>query len=290
MPFNAQTQIPQHSPETVATLCHVCLFYHFEANGTAKAKHKRGCVECKFKLGSETFPAGAVMISMPCKRTETNQTKSLLLSSYEFRRPLYKGAWWRVFFLLPEDEEGLLRDANPPRDEGTAAKVGTARTPSPAAARVRVGTTFPELLPLLVTALLPPPPFVFPLPPVLLLLVLGTELAPPGLCCGRPLDITQRPDEKLPEIRCVAAQSIRTCCYLAALEGLGYLASWLACVLASWEEATVPEHPACLTCPVPVAPVTGGVWESVCCTKSKRTGTRTRTSATTTALLRRLAG
>lgn len=120
---------------------------------------------------------------------KTNQTKSLLLSSQEFKRPLQRGAWWRDLFLLvaEEDAEGLLSEANPPLDDCTAAKAGTDKLPSPAAASVREGTTFPELFPLPV-ALLPLPPLVLA---VLLLLVLGTELAPPALCCGRLLDIIQ---------------------------------------------------------------------------------------------------
>lgn len=126
----------------------------------------------------------------------TNQTKSLLLSSYEFKRPLQRGVWWRDFFLLPEEAEGLLSEAKPPRDDGTAAKVGTDKPPSlVAAAKVREGTTFPEL-PLLVTALLPPPPLVFPVPPALLLLLVpGTALAPPACCCCRLLDIVRNRQE-----------------------------------------------------------------------------------------------
>ncbi len=111
-----------------------------------------------------------------------------LLSRFQ---PGQRARRWGLGAYVPEDAEGLLREAKPPRDEGTAAKVGTDKPPSPAVARVREGTTFPELLPLLVTALLPPPPLVFPVPPVLLLLVPGTELAPPALCCGRLLDIMQ---------------------------------------------------------------------------------------------------
>lgn len=100
----------------------------------------------------------------------------------------------------PEDEDGLLKEANPPRDVGTAARVGTDKPPSPpAAARLLEGTTFPALFPLLETALPPPPP-----PPpglLLLLLVLGTELAPPEpcCCCGRLLDMTQGPTRKSPK-------------------------------------------------------------------------------------------
>lgn len=132
-----------------------------------------------------------------CLFVFTNQTKSLLLSSYEFKRPLQRGVWWRDFFLLPEEAEGLLSEAKPPRDDGTAAKVGTDKPPSlVAAANVREGTTFPELLPLLVTALLPPPPLVFPVPPALLLLLVpGTELAPPACCCCRLLDIVRNRQE-----------------------------------------------------------------------------------------------
>lgn len=104
---------------------------------------------------------------------------------------MYRGVWWRDLFLLPEDADGLLREANPPRDDGTAAKVGTDKALSPAAPKVREGTTFPELLPLLVTALLPPLPFEFPVDAVLLLLVPGTEFAPAAFCCGRLLDIMQ---------------------------------------------------------------------------------------------------
>lgn len=112
----------------------------------------------------------------------------MVLSSYEFKRPLYKGAGWRDFFLLPEGAEGLLREANDPRDDGTAAKVDADKPPSVAVASGRVGTTFPELLPLLVTALLPP---LLAVLPVLLLLVLGTDPAPAALCCPRLLDIIQ---------------------------------------------------------------------------------------------------
>lgn len=183
-------------------LRHVCLVYHFEANGTEKQAEARVIVQLSNFYG--THPKARVQY-------KTNQTKSLLLSSYEFKRPLYSGAWCRDLFLLPEDADGLLREAKPPRADGTAARVGTDRPPSPAAARVREGTTFPEVLPLLVGALLPPPPFVFPVPPVLLLLlllVLGTELAPAALCCGRLLDIIQGRLET-PQIRCVAIQSIR---------------------------------------------------------------------------------
>lgn len=142
---------------------------------------------------------------------QMGQTKSLLLSSYEFKRPLHKGAWWRDFFLLPEEPEGLLREAKAPRDDGTAAKLGTDKPPSPAAAKLRVGTTFPELLPLLVTAaLLPPPPLVFPVPPVLLL-VPGTELAPPAFSCGRLLDMMRGgPTRNSPKSSALFAQSIRT--------------------------------------------------------------------------------
>lgn len=95
-----------------------------------------------------------------------------------------------------------LNEAKPPRDVGTATKVGTDKLLSPAAAKVREGTTFPELLPLPVAALFAPP--LFPVPPVLLLLVLGTELAPPGLCCGRLPDIMQgrRETPKNPLPRC----------------------------------------------------------------------------------------
>lgn len=152
----------------------------FRSKWDWKSRGKKSRVYCKsfnfsYKTNFLRFPA-------------PHQTKSLLLSSYEFKRPLHKGAWWRDFFLLPEDAEGLLREAKPPRDDGTAARLGTDKPPSPAAAKLRVGTTFPELLPLLVTALLPAPPLAFPVPPVLLL-VLGTELAPPALSCGRLLDI-----------------------------------------------------------------------------------------------------
>lgn len=164
-----------------------------------------------------------------CPKQKTHQTKSLLLSSYEFNRPLYRGAWWRDFFLLPEDAEGLLREAKPPRDDGTAAKVGTVKPPSPAgAAGLREGTTFPELLPLLVTALLPPPPFVFPAPPVPpppppLLLVLGTEPAPPALCCGRLFDIMRgRPETPRKPLRCCSQHPDSAAMWL--LERLGPLA------------------------------------------------------------------
>lgn len=212
----------------MSTLCHVCLFYHFEANGTEKARNSR--FNCK---SYKTMQA----LDISC----THQTKSLLLSSYEFKRPLHKGAWWRDFFLLPEEAEGLLREAKPPRDDGTAAKLGTDKPPSPAAAKVRVGTTFPELLPLLVTALLPAPPLVFPVFPVLLL-VLGTELAPPALSCGRLLDIMRgRRETPQNPLRCCSKHpdSAAICAALA-----GWLTSWLACVLASWDKATVPGHPA----------------------------------------------
>lgn len=163
----------------------------------------------------------------------------MLLSSYEFKRPLHNGAWCKDLFLVPEDAAGRLREANPPRGDGTGAKVGTDAPPSPAAAPVREGTPFPELLPLLVTALLPPPPFVLP---VLLLLVLGTELAPPASCCGRLFDITlgrpETPTKSAALLLTASGQSYS----LATLAGL--LTSCLAQVLASWGKATAAEHPA----------------------------------------------
>lgn len=180
----------QHLPKTVSTLRHVCLFYHFETNGTVKRAQ-----------GYEHDKTQTQKLSLQ----PTNQTKSLLLSSYEFKSPLYRGAWCRDLFLLLEDAEGLFSDANPPRGDGTADKVGTDKPLSTAAvAGLREGTTFAGLLPLLVTALLPPPPagLVLPEPP-LLLLVPGTELAPPAFCCGRLLDIAQG-QLKLPQnpLRC----------------------------------------------------------------------------------------
>lgn len=207
-----------HLPKAVPTLCHMCLFDHVEANGAGKAGKTTVVVKCKWNFGSQTFSPLTVRFWYSAtterfpkavfhghsRKTKTYQTKSLVLSSYEFKRPLYKGAWWRDFFLLPEDAEGLLREAKLLREDGTAAKVGTDKPPSPAVAGGRVGTTFPELLPLLVTALLPLPPFVLPVPPVLLLLlVLGTELAPPAFCCGRLLDIIQgRQETPQNRLRC----------------------------------------------------------------------------------------
>ncbi|TNN77305.1 hypothetical protein EYF80_012419 [Liparis tanakae] len=152
-----------------------------------------------------------------------------------------RGAWWRDFFLLPEDAVGLLRDAKPPRDDGTAANVGTDIAPSLAPARLREGTTFVELLPLLVT---PPPPFVFPVPPVppLTLLVLGTELAPPALGCGRLPDIVRgRLETPRNPLRCLPFKASGRRCYLVI--PAGWLAGWLACVLASWGRKQVTEHP-----------------------------------------------
>lgn len=134
------------------------------------------------------------------------QTKSLLLSSYEFSSPLQRGAWWRERFLLLEEAEGLFREAKLLLDNGTADKLGTDKPLSlpvvdaAADAKLREGTTFGELFPLLVTVLLPPPPGLeLPVPPLELLLVPGTELAPPVFCCGRLLDMVQG-RQKLPQI------------------------------------------------------------------------------------------
>lgn len=36
-------KLPTHLPKTVPTLGHVCLFYHFEADGTGKIRQKKPC-------------------------------------------------------------------------------------------------------------------------------------------------------------------------------------------------------------------------------------------------------
>lgn len=119
-----------------------------------------------------------------------------------------------------------MREAKPPRDDGTVAREGTDEPPSPAAGRVREGTTFPELFPLLVTALLALP--------LLLLLVLGTELAPPPppCCCVRLLDMMQQKTH--PKTRCTSKHPER--CLFAPSD---LQASWLAYhALASSVEGT----------------------------------------------------
>lgn len=116
-------------------------------------------------------------------------------------------------------------EANPPRADGTVARVGTDKPL--AAAKVREGTTVPELLPLLMTALLPPP-FELLVP----LLVPGTELAPPALCCGRLPDITLNRLET-PQKPLLMLKASGQCGNLVTCAG--WLASSLACVLSSWK-------------------------------------------------------
>lgn len=98
----------------------------------------------------------------------------------------------------------------------------------PAAARVREGTRVPELLPLLMTALLPPP-----LELLLPLLVPGTEPAPPALCCGRLPDITLNrlgtPQNSLLVLKASGQYGSLVAC-------AGWLASSLAYVLSSWKK------------------------------------------------------
>lgn len=53
-----------------------------------------------------------------------------------------------------------------------------------------------------------------------------------------------RPTRNSPKSAALLFKASGQCCYLATLAGR--LASWLACVLASWEQATVAKHPAYL--------------------------------------------
>ena len=79
----------------------------------------------------------------------------------------------------------------------------------------------------------------FPVPPpvLLLLLVLGTELAPPAPCCDRLLDIIQdRLETPQNPLRCCSKHPDGAA-YSATLADR--LASRLAYVLASWEKAAV---------------------------------------------------